>query len=333
MPSWVKTRPSVSFIAWSSVAGRSEEIAKALGGEARCFYDFGFVTQRLVPIRYAASALRTTLYLLVRRPHAVIASNPPIFPGLIAYLYGLLSGAPIVLDSHPSAFGFYESKKLVTLTMPLHRFLMSRVAGQIVTVEDLVDEVSRQGGRAEICHEAPPLWSVPLSESPKGSVKILFVGIFADDEPTEVVVAAAKDLPNVEFLVTGDLRKCPPGLLESATRNVRFVGFLEEAAYCAAVSEAHVVMTLTNRPEAVNRAANEAVFARRPLIVSDWPASRRYFPYAIHVSNTVEGVVHGITETLCNYEDLTRAAEAAFIEQTSRWEQQLNVLRGLLLSS
>ncbi len=326
----IGTRPPVSFIAWSSVPGRSEEIATALGGEARCFYDFGFVTARLIPIRYAASALRTTLYLLARRPRAVIASNPPVFPGLIAYLYGLLSGAPVVLDSHPSAFGFYESKRLVTLTMPLHRFLMARVAGQIVTVEDLVDEVKRQGGRAEICHEAPPRWSVPAADPPNGAPRVLFVGIFADDEPTEMVVAAARELQDVEVAVTGDLRKCPPGLLEGSTPNVRFVGFLDEAAYRDAIAASHVIMTLTNRPEAVNRAANEAVFARRPLIVSDWPASRRYFPHAVHVPNTVEGVVEGISEALRRYDDLSQAAEAALVEQASRWERQLDVLRELL---
>lgn len=327
------TRPPVSFIAWSSVAGRSEEIAQALGGEAKCFYSFGFVTARLVPVRYAASALQTILYLLIRRPRAVIASNPPIFPGLIAYLYSLLSGAPVVLDSHPSAFGFYKNKRMVTLTMPLHRFLMSRVAGQIVTVDELVDAVSREGGRAEICHEAPPLWSVAPPQPLRRPTKILFIGIFADDEPTETVVEAAKALPDMELLVTGDLRKCPPGLTEGAPPNVHFVGFLKEDAYRDAIAGAHLLMTLTNRPEAVNRAANEAVFARRPLIVSDWPASKRYFPHAIHVPNTVEGVVTGITDAVHQYDSLSNLADRALTEQTSRWEQQLDALRHLLSSS
>jgi glycosyltransferase involved in cell wall biosynthesis len=322
-------RPPVSFIAWSSVSGRSSEIAKALGGEAKCFYDFGFVSRPLVPVRYAASAVRTLLYLLRRRPRAVIATNPPVFPSLIAFLYGRLTGAPIVLDSHPVAFGFYEHKRFVTL-MPLHRWLMPRVRASIVTVDELVAEVEREGGRAEIVHEAPPLWTVAPAGPIAGRPVVLFVGIFASDEPVELIVAAARALPDVDVRVTGDLRKCPPPLLEDKPPNLELTGFLGPEDYRAAIAGAHVVMTLTTRPESVDRGANEAVFARRPLIVSDWPAARRYFPYAVHVPNTEEGVVAGINEALGRYDHLRRKADLALAEQQGRWERQLETLRSLL---
>jgi glycosyltransferase involved in cell wall biosynthesis len=309
------------------------EISAALGGEARCFYDFGFVRPALIPLRYLASALRTALYLAWRRPRAVIASNPPIFPGLIALLYGRLARAPVVLDSHPAAFGFYESKRMVTLTMPVHRWMMSRVRGSIVTVDELVSEVKLNGGRAEIVHEAPPLWSVPPPAPLEGRAQVLFVGIFADDEPVELVVEAARALPDVDLLVTGDLRKCPPELLERTPANVRFVGFLDQAAYRDAIAGAHVVMALTRRPEAVNRSANEAVFARRPLIVSDWPAARRYFPHAVHVPNTVEGVAAGVADVLRRYDRLRQDAEVALAEQRRRWDGQLDALAELIAAA
>jgi glycosyltransferase involved in cell wall biosynthesis len=326
----IPTRPSVAFIAWSSVSGRSLEIARALGGEARCFYDFGFVRRRLVPLRYAASALRTVAYLLLRRPRAVIATNPPVFPALIAYLYGRLRGAPVVLDSHPTSFGFYADKRFVTL-MPLHRFLMSRVRGTIVTVEELAEEVRRQGGRAALVHEAPPLWSVPPAE-PLGERPpvVLFVGIFASDEPVELLVEAARRLPEIEVRVTGDVRKCPPELLADTPENVHFVGFLDPQAYRDAIAAANVVMTLTTRPESVDRGANEAVFARRPLIVSDWPAARRYFPYAVHVPNTADGIAAGLREAVGRYEQLRQKADLALAEQQGRWEAQLDELRELI---
>lgn len=324
-------RPPVSFIAWSSVSGRSLEIAKALGGEAKCFYDFGFVRRELVPLRYLASALRTVLYLLVRRPRAVIATNPPVFPALIAYLYGRLTGAPVVLDSHPTSFGFYADKKLVTL-MPVHRFLMARVSGAIVTVDELADEVRKQGGRATIVHEAPPLWTVPPPEPLQGRPVVLFVGIFATDEPVELVAEAARQLPDVDIKMTGDLRKCPPELLEHAPPNLELVGFLDPLAYRDAIAAANVVMTLTTRPESVDRGANEAVFARRPLIVSDWPAARTYFPHAVHVPNTAEGVLAGIREAVGRYDQLRRKADLALAEQQGRWEQQLEALRAFVAS-
>jgi glycosyltransferase involved in cell wall biosynthesis len=323
-------RPPVSFIAWSSVAGRSQEMASALGGEARCFYDFGFVRKSLIPLRYAASALRTTVYLLRRRPRAVIVSNPPVFPAAIAWLYCRLASAPLILDSHPSAFGFYETKKLVKLTMPLHRFLIRQAEASIVTVEDLTEMVRAEGGRAEIVHEAPPLWAATPAPTLGARPSLLFVGIFADDEPVELVAAAARQLPDVDFRMTGDLRKCPPAILEDKPANLELLGFLGPDDYRDAVDSSHVIITLTTRPEAVNRAANEAVFAKRPLIISDWPAMRSFFPHAIAVENRAESLVAGVKRAVADYDKLVVAAEEAVREQQGRWDEQLALLRDLV---
>jgi glycosyltransferase involved in cell wall biosynthesis len=215
--------------------------------------------------------------------------------------------------------------------MPLHRFLMARVRATIVTVDELAVEVEREGGRAALVHEAPPQWTVPPAAPLNGKPPVvLFVGIFASDEPVELLLEAARRLPEVEVHVTGDLRKCPPELQEQAPPNVRFVGFLDPAAYRDAIAAANVVMTLTTRPESVDRGANEAVFARRPLIVSDWPASRRYFPYAVHVPNTADGITAGLREAVGRYEQLRQKADLALAEQQGRWEQQLAALRRLV---
>jgi len=325
-----RARPPVSFIAWSKVSERSTEIAEALGGESKCFYDFRFVDPERTPLRYAVSAVQTVLYLLTRRPRAVIASNPPVIPGLIAYLYGRLTGAPIVLDSHPAAFGFYESKKFIKLLMPLHHFLIPRVQGSIVSVEDLVERVQQREGRAAIVHEAPSLWASSPPPSLQGRPTVLLVCNFNVDEPVELVFEAAQQLPDVDIVVTGDLRKCPPQLLEHPASNLRFVGFLDQSAYRDALVDANVVMTLTNRPEAVNRVANEAVFARRPLIVSDWPALERYFPYAVRVSNSIDGVVAGVSEALQRHDQLRLQVDQALEVQEERWNAQLRDLRELV---
>jgi hypothetical protein len=322
-------RPAVSFIAWTSISGRSKEVAEALGGDARCFFDFGFVSRRLIPVRYLVSTLRTGFYLLLRRPRAIIATNPPIFPGLIAYGYGRLTGAPVILDSHPSSFGFDPNNTVVSWGMPFHRFLIPRVTGSIVTEQSLVERVTSQGGRAEIVHEAQPRWHMPPPPPLGDRPNVLLVNVFAPDEPTRLVIDAARELPGVNFHVTGDLRK-RPGSLSDPPPNVHYSGFLDQPAYLKAIEEANVVMSLTERPEDVSRAAYEAVYARRPLIVSDWPASRRYFPHAVVVPNTIEGIAAGISDALEHYSLLTEAAEEACREQQQRWDAQLAVLRDLI---
>lgn len=323
-------RPLVSVVAWSNVPERSREIASALGGESKCIHDLPFVNPRLTPLRYAASAVLTVLYLLVRRPRAVIASNPPVIPGLIAYLYGCIAGVPVVLDSHPSAFGFYKNKKFIKLLMPLHHFLIPRVQGSMVAVDELAGRVQRLGGEAVIVHEAPPLWESPPAPPLRRHPTILFVCSFNIDEPVSLVIEAARQLPHVDIVVTGDLRKAPPQLIERPAPNLSFVGYLDQSAYQDALVNADIVMTLTNRPEAVNRVANEAVFARRPLIVSDWPALERYFPCAIRVSPSVDGVVAGVNDALQCHDELRSYADVALEVQLERWNAQCRDLRKLI---
>jgi Glycosyl transferase 4-like domain len=170
-------RPPVCFIAWSAAGGRASEIAAALGGEGRCFYHRCLVRRSLVPIRYAVSAVQTVAYLVRRRPAAVIATNPPIFPGLLAYAYGRTAGVPVLLDSHPSSFGRKENR-MARLLLPLHAWLAARAASTMVTTDALAEQVATWGGDADIVHEAPPVWPPMPQRVLPDLPTVLFVGGF-----------------------------------------------------------------------------------------------------------------------------------------------------------
>jgi hypothetical protein len=315
-------RPIVSFISWSE-DGRAEEIADALRGEARIFYDLAIVRRPLVPIRYGLSAIRTVAHLIWRRPRAIIVTNPPIFPGLIALAYARVVGAPLVLDSHPSAFGEAPLSKAL---MSVHVWLARRAATTLVTVDELADIVRSWGGHADIVHEAPRRWNVrpapPLGDRPR----VLYIGRFAGDEPTAEVIEAGRQTPEIDLRVTGDIRKCPPVLRASAPRNVHFTGFLRGEAFRGAFEEADIVLVLTNHPRAVNRGAYEGVYAGRPLIVSDLPAMTPLFPYAIHVANDASSIAAGIRSAVDRHAELVAAAPEALTLQEQRWRRQLDAL-------
>jgi glycosyltransferase involved in cell wall biosynthesis len=324
-----RRRPPVAFIAWSTVGGRSEEIAAALGGEARCFNDLRIVTRWLIPLRYAVSAVRTVAYLARGRPRSVIVTNPPVFPGLIAMAYSRLTGARVVLDSHPSAYGVNRDAMAVGL-LPVSRRLAARAASSLVTGPDLVSRTREWGGRADVLHEAPPSWTLPPLGPQKGRPRVLCVGRFAHDEPTDVVVDAARLVPEIDVEVTGDLRKCPAGMREGAPPNVSFVGFLHGADYLAALERADVVVALSKSPYAVSRAASEAVWGRRPLVVSGWPVARQAFPHAVYVDNDRDTVAGGLRAAIERRAELIAEADPARELQLRRWETQLEVLRELV---
>jgi glycosyltransferase involved in cell wall biosynthesis len=320
-------RPWVSFIAWAEDSGRAHEVARALGGEACTLYRLRIVWKPLVPLRYLLNAINTCGYLLSRRPRAVIVTNPPIFPGLIALLYCIVTKAPLLLDSHPSAFGDAPVGKQAA---GVHAWLARRAATTMVTGPELAKIVTAWGGRADIVHEAPPAYLPAPARPLSGRPRIVYIGRFAGDEPTAEVVEAARLVPEADVLVTGDVRKCPAPLLRSAPANVIFTGFLEGEDYARVLEQADVIMVLTGNPLAVNRGACEAVYFERPLITSDLPAMTPLFPYAISVSNDALGIARGIQSAIERHPELVSACPQARALQEQRWQQQLGRLRELV---
>lgn len=328
-PGRARQTPSVSVITWQRHPSRAEEMAEALGGEAVHVY-FPHLTSG-VPrnlLRFALSTVVTSAHLLLRRPASVVVTNPPVVPGLLATAYGAVTGRPVVLDSHPTSFGAKDhavSRRL----LPLHRAMARRAAAVMVTTDHWVREVDSWGGRGLVVHEAPPRWTVAeLAPRQQRRPRVLFVGVFASDEPVEEVVGAARAAADLDVHITGDPRRCPPDLLGSLPPNVTLTGFLDADDYRRAVEEADVVLVLTTEPTSVVRAGYEAVYARRPLVVSDTPVLREVFPGAVHTENSAGAIAEALRAAL-TADGPDRRAAALDLQQV-RWADQLTRLRAAL---
>jgi hypothetical protein len=268
-------------------------------------------------------------YLARRRPRAVIVTNPPIFPALLAVTYGRIARAPIVLDSHPAAFG-RNGSRVGKMFSRFHAGLAKRAVATLVPADDLLQEVESWGARAEVVHEAPPTWHAATAPPLDGRPRVLLVGILAPDEPLDHAVAAAGHMPEIDLFVTGDIRKVPEQLRSSAPENVSFVGFLEREDYRRSVEDADIILVLSDNPTAVMRAANEAVYAHRPLVVSDSEYRRVLFPHAVFVENDAESIASGVREALERHAELVASAPDAARVQHERWSRQLETLERLI---
>ena len=314
------------FIAWGAIAGRSHELAEALDADVLSCFPPGTSRRPPAPVRYLLSSIRTIGYLVWRRPRAVIVTNPPIIPALLAVAYARVTGRVVVLDDHPGAFGA-QGYRIGELMEPLHRRLVPSARMCLVTDQSWVDQIEQWGGRGLVLHEAPGEW-VPLPARQVGDrPNVLFVCTFAPDEPAVEVMRAAAQLPHVEFTITGDLARAPE---VDCGPNVHLVGFLDWSAYLLAVESADVVLTLTTEPTSAMRAAFEAVWAERVLVVNDWPLLQDLFPNAVHVANTADSITDGIQRALDGHVRLQEAAGASRALQLARWEDQLAALRGAL---
>ena len=166
----------------------------------------------------------------------------------------------------------------------------------------------------------------PTPPRRRGRLRILFVGRFAPDEPVSLVVAGAAEVPSCDVSITGDQSRCPDYVRAGAPPNVRFVGFLDATDYQAAVADSDVVVCLTTEPGSVMRGAYEAVYARRPLIVSGWPIARQLFPHAVFVEHLTSALVEAFRDVDARYEELGALTEAARDLQIARFDQQRQTL-------
>jgi hypothetical protein len=87
---------------------------------------------------------------------------------------------------------------------------------------------------------------------------------------------------------------------------------------------------LTTEPTSVVRAGFEAVYAGRPLIVSDWPELRESFPHAVYARDDEAGIARAMGEAVERHAELSQAAPAALAHTRRRWAGQLAELRKLL---
>jgi glycosyltransferase involved in cell wall biosynthesis len=310
----------VVFVAWGAVGGRPAELAAALGADVLCLYPPGSARRPSAPVRYASGAFRTGRYVRRHRPRVVVVTNPPIVAGLISYAWARSVGASLVLDTHPGGFGAQGDRVSAKLQF-LHRWLVRHSEFSLVAAPQWGEVVRSWGGQAEVVHEAqsPQPSAAPVRSGP---LRILFVGRFAPDEPVELVVAAAAQVPGVEVSITGDLERCPEGLRTGAPANVRFVGFLDAPAYQAQVAASDVIVCLTTEPGSVMRAAYEAVYARRPLITSGWPMARELFPYALPVEHQVASLRDAFGSADTRFDELAAQTEAARELQVARFAEQ-----------
>src|SRR5689334_1377046 len=260
------SKPSAVFIAWTAIEGRSEEIAGALGAETRRYFWPSSMRQPVAPLRWIVSGVRTVAFILMRRPSGVIVQNPPLVAALVAHAATRAVGAHLVVDAHPAALTRTGPRRW--LPDRVNRWLIRRVDAVMVTVDDLAERIAELGGRGIVLHEAPAQYEPSEPRPPDGRLRVLVVNRFAPDEPVREVVEAARELPDLDFVITGEARLRPPGLAEDAPPNVEFPGFLSIDDYQRALADAHLVMALTTRPYSVSRAAYDAVWALRPLIVS-----------------------------------------------------------------
>jgi len=274
------------------------------------------------------SAVATIAHLVMRRPRAVVVQNPPVYPALLCLAYARLTRSAFVLDNHPAAFGAKDNAQARRM-LRITRFLATRANGVLVTTESWAEVVRQWGGRPLVLHEAPPRWHVSAPRVPQGRrPRVLFACVYASDEPVAAVIEAGRLLPGLDITITGDPRKAPESLLEDLPANIHISGWLDQQAYAAEVEGCDLLLALTTEPTSVMRAAYEAGYAGRVLVMSDTAAMRPLFPEAIVTDVDALSISRSLMNAVDDFDRLVGTLPEIRMRQHRRWaDQRIGLLR------
>jgi hypothetical protein len=303
--------------------------AARLGAQMRNIHFLEYKRPLVAPFKYVLQTIMTLVTLFRERPSAVYVTNPPVFAALCVFVYAKLTGTKYAMDTHSPALYIPKWK----WSVPLQRIAARGATLNVVDQERFKTLFESWGTRALILERPPKQIDRAALRQPAqdGSFDIAVVNTFAADEPLEPVLEAAKSLPNVRFLVTGDKGRARPGMIEHAPSNVVFTGYLRGDDYWNTLNASRAVLSYTTLPHSLLGGAQDGLALRKPLIMSRQPALQEYFTRAtIFVDHTPASLIAAVSEVQSREAELVEEAERLAQERAETWNATFAELKHVL---
>jgi len=270
-----------------------------------------------IAVKYLLQWITTARILSTERPDVVFVMTPPVFAALPAFWYAFLRRKQVVLDAHTCAFKLPRWQRWLWL----QRMLCRRAATTLVTNDHIAGLVMAAGGDATVVPDVPVVFPGDGHFQRGTAFTVAVVCSFSGDEPLSAMFAAASQLPDIQFYVTGDTTTLSAATARSLAANVTLTGFLSTPDYGRLVTDADVVMDLTTDDHTMLRGAYEAIYQGVPVIVSDWPVLRKAFPRgAVHVDNSAEAIIRAVRTIQSAPAEFRASAERLRQQKIDCWE-------------
>lgn len=311
-------------IAWIGFQRRQVSMQQFFGFEVFFFP----VERRVNKLRkayiYAKTAWKTFFLLKEQKPDVVWVQLPqtPLLWVCLIYRLFIAKNMQIVADCHNAIF------RAPWNTLPFTKSALNACNAVVVHNDSVLAQAANDGVTQEklVVVEDPPA-NFDGVESYVCSLPrpwVVFPASFAADEPVEELIAAARLVPEVTILTTGNTRNIKnKTLLETKPSNMHFLGFLSISDFDSLIMSSDAVLALTRFDGIQLSVCGEAVGAAKPLIVSDTSLLRRLYPEAsIFVLPNAESIAWGIREALLNKNALSSEMQEFRAETIQRYREQ-----------
>ncbi|MBP2437059.1 glycosyltransferase family protein [Microbacterium amylolyticum] len=314
------------FISWIRHHGRSAGLADALGIDS--FYVTG--GSGPAPLRYLRAWRETARILRDCKPNSVVVMQPPVV-ALLSVAMSAPRSTQIIGDLHTGVFTDPKWKWALGLTM---RILRKRGAA-VVTGADLAQRTREYGVEALEMHDM--ITSVAVSdESPDdpGLVDVIkndFALVplaYAFDEPVDEILQAARDYPDVTWVLTG---RPPHAVRDAAPDNVVFPGFVTNEDYGRLVANATVMVAVTTQENTMQRVGYEAIGSGVALVTSGTKVLRDFFgDAALYIEPTSASIGAQVNEAIADAKALAARIVTRRASIVAQQAAQLEHLGGVI---
>ncbi len=316
-------------IYWGPDNPHSEDIAKRLNASMHFVHYLRHKVPILAPVKYPLMFIKTWQLLFREKPSVIYVINTPVFAPLCVYMYSRLTGAPFVMNIHGHSFIGWKWG----WAAPLQQFLTKRALVNITPHSNHKRVVESWGGKT-ILLERPPFVLHPNGKNEPANLSLFTVTVisnFHGDEPLELVVEAARQLPDTRIYILGNKSRADKNLLEKAPPNVIFPGYLLHHQYWDQLYSSNAIMTLTTTPYSLVAGGVEGMAVGKPLILSRQPALTEYFTRgAVFVEHSVESIVEGLQQARKKENRLLREISELSREKQNRWNGAFEELTELM---
>ncbi len=315
------------FIAWVPFQRRAVAMQPEFG-YALHHVGPSFRWRSLRPLEYLLKALQTLGLLIRHRPEVLWIQLPPAPLLYLAFLYQQLvqPHLKLIADCHNATFRqpWIQFPAVVRLLnrcdqVVVHNpFVEAQALALGIQPEKLV--VLRDRTLSPASAQLPRPWAlVPCS--------------FNSDEPIAELLVAARQAPEITFVLTGNTaRAVGRHDLSQVPANIRLPGFVSETDFNDLLAQADMVVGLTKLEGIQLSVANEAVSYGKPMVLSDTQLLRKFFYQGAVYVDPLDGgaIAAGCRTALAHTDQLKIEVIALKQDIDQEWHRQAAPLQAIL---
>lgn len=321
------------FISWLPFTRRSASMQPYFGYELE-FISFAFKNRFFRPLEYLLKGWKTLMLFLRQHPQVIWVQLPPTPILYLAYLYKVLFNRQVILiaDCHNATFRHPWIKLPGTVTL-LNRCHFVLVHND--WVEKQVLELGVTQEHLYVLETRPALidYDTVSCHSNFPHPWILSPCSFNRDEPIDKILAAARLVPEITFVLTGNANRAQ-GIhdLSQKPANVHLAGFLPKTEFDGLLCTTDAVLGLTTLEGIQLSVANEAVGAGKPMVISNTNLLKNlFYQGAVYVDSLdPQSIAQGCKEALSKRNYLKKEVIQLQEARNQSWLTQASQLDKIL---